>query len=202
MNKTIIILRGGSGVGKTTYADKILPQVLETTRDKIFVCSADHFFTDEEGNYQFDKAQLGEAHKDCRRAFTKAVIFNIEHPVVVVDNTNTRQVDMAFYYGLGSLFGTVEIHELTGPSVNEAISRSVHNTPAKAIKRMFGNLQHNPVPRNWDVVKRDVKVLDCAFQIDEQVFYPEEDDNDSQDESGVSGNHSVEEADCTSIGQS
>ena len=53
--KVLYIVRGLSGSGKTTLANKLCS----------LIYSADDWFYDKEGNYNFDPSQLADAHADC-----------------------------------------------------------------------------------------------------------------------------------------
>jgi len=55
--KTIILLRGIPGAGKSTLASLLLPNKPNCIR------SADMYFEDEEGNYNFNARELPTAHK-------------------------------------------------------------------------------------------------------------------------------------------
>jgi predicted ABC-type ATPase len=94
--KQVIILSGVSGSGKSTYAEKLLT---ETQGVKV---SADHYFTQSDGNYHFDPAKLTEAHADCFRRFIGYLQDPMPWSCVVVDNTNTTVAEIAPYM-LGAL---------------------------------------------------------------------------------------------------
>ena len=59
----LILLRGLPGSGKSTLA-KIILQLRST--DEPEVLSADDFFEDKEGEYNFDPTKLKEAHNYCQ----------------------------------------------------------------------------------------------------------------------------------------
>lgn len=144
-----IILRGAPGFGKSTYATKVLPQVLGVEAEEIAVCSADDFFVGSDGVYDWKPAMLGEAHKYCRALVYKHLTFNDGSiKVVVVDNTNINKEDMAFYWGLGTLFGDVEFHQLQA-NVKVAADRNIHGVPEKSVLGMAERLKFAKVPKYW-----------------------------------------------------
>jgi len=53
----LFIIRGLPGSGKSTAGERLTPG---------YVYSADDYFTDDDGNYIFDRNNLDEAHKDCQ----------------------------------------------------------------------------------------------------------------------------------------
>lgn len=88
--KTVILLRSVSGAGKSTLAN-----LLASNEWWVTVC-ADDYFTDADGNYNFDATKLGIAHKECQQKFMEA----LSDPTVegiVVANTNTREREFSFY---------------------------------------------------------------------------------------------------------
>lgn len=87
-DKKIIILRGASGSGKSTVADLFAePKV---------IASADDYFTDSNGNYNFDVSKLGKAHQYCRDVFMSGLNCS-DIKTVIVSNTNTKPADYQFY---------------------------------------------------------------------------------------------------------
>lgn len=88
MRKNVIILRGVSGSGKTTFAYRFLPP------DTI-LCCADDFFTNYNGEYSFDASKLSEAHAYCRKKFDRA-IENRRFNIAVI-NTNASEKEFEYY---------------------------------------------------------------------------------------------------------
>jgi uridine kinase len=88
--KTVILLRSVSGAGKSTLAD-----LLASNEGWVSVC-ADDYFTDIDGNYNFDVSKLSDAHAFCRKNFQIA----LNNPLcrgVIVANTNTKEIEFSFY---------------------------------------------------------------------------------------------------------
>ena len=84
----VIIPRGGSGAGKSTWIERTHPEAL--------IFSADAFFINEEGVYGFDVTKLGEAHAWCFKSFINCCQSlvddgeGVEDTVAVVDNPTLR----------------------------------------------------------------------------------------------------------------
>lgn len=160
MVKTII-LQGIPGSGKSTYIEKVLSEKYQ----HYLVVSADHFWL-KNGTYKFDVSRLGEAHMECRRRFlsahndaSKFPKWNVE--VIIVDNTNTTLLEMAYYHDLGSLHGPVEIHRIKAPI--EAGDRNVHNVPRSSIINMATRIQNCEIPRYWNAKIVDVESKNGFF---------------------------------------
>lgn len=131
---TVVLIRGISGAGKSTYVKKHFPDAV--------VCSADHHFEDKEGGYNFDPRKLGAAHGSCKRKFAEAL--QRKEPLVVVDNTNTKMKEMTPYYKAAKAAGyEVRVVRLVvDPEV--AASRNVHNVPEEVVKRMQARFADTP----------------------------------------------------------
>lgn len=130
-------MRGPSGSGKSTYINKHFPDAL--------VCSADHYFIDETGNYNFDRRKLGAAHGECKETFKKALAKR--EPLIVVDNTNTMVKEMTPYVKPAKRQGyRVECVRLVVP-VEVAHARNVHGVPYGAVKAMIERMAD--VPEDW-----------------------------------------------------
>jgi hypothetical protein len=143
------ILRGISGSGKSTYVKKLREDGVD-----VEVCSADHFFMEEDGSYVFDPSLLPRAHAACLRKFLNLV--RSGHPscaglLLLVDNTNTTAAEIAPYYAVAEAYGfDVEIIEFV-VSVGEAAARNVHGVPVQGLERQAMNMCQ-PLPPWWRVV--------------------------------------------------
>lgn len=97
----ITILCGIPGSGKSTYARWMQMQ------KPVKVVSADFFFYDKNGNYNFNPKKLGEAHGICQSQYLAHLmervspiqlhgeIVDTDH--IVVDNTNVRLEHLNWY---------------------------------------------------------------------------------------------------------
>ena len=132
--RRVVIMRGVSGAGKSTFVRKHFADAK--------VCSADSFFM-RGGEYKFNPALLGKAHGACKNDFVSA-LNDDSVKTIVVDNTNTRNREMKFYIetALRNSDVTVYVVELTTP-VGVAAGRNVHGVPREVVQNMrdrFENL--------------------------------------------------------------
>lgn len=139
--KKVIIMRGCSGSGKSTYAaTSLIKHLVPTT-----ICSADHFWVDKEGNYNFDPTKLNEAHAECYQHFVRAL--ENETHLVIVDNTNTTLAEIAPYLTHAKYMNyEVEIVRCTC-NWKTAAKRNIHNVPKKSIESMYKRMQS--IPKHW-----------------------------------------------------
>ena len=128
--RKVIIMRGASGSGKSTYTNKNHPDAV--------VCSADSYFVDKDGNYNWDPKKIGFAHTSCQKSFKMAL--DRSEPLIVVDNTNTTVKEFKFYLDAARDHGyDVEVVRIETP-LDVAAARNVHNVPFDAVKRMKGRM--------------------------------------------------------------
>ena len=131
----VTIMRGVPGSGKSRYVATKCPEAV--------VCSADSFFMkpNDAGElvYQFNPAQLGEAHDSCFAIFRRACV--VGRSEIVVDNTNTRLFEMSPYVMLARSYGYALriVHVVADPE--QCAKRNVHGVPLAAIKRMADNFE-------------------------------------------------------------
>ena len=91
--KTMYLLRGVSGCGKTTLAKE-----LESQLEDCVAVSADDFWYDENGNYNFNIKYLKLAHDYSKQEFTENVIKGKTN--IIVHNTNTSEKEIFYYKDL------------------------------------------------------------------------------------------------------
>lgn len=131
MHYQVKIMSGIPGAGKSTWIKN------QEWSNNCYIVSADHAFTDENGEYRFDVSKLELAHSSCLKSFIAACQHGfMTAPVVVVDNTNLRAEEIAPYYAIARAYGyEVELVTiLADPSV--AWQRNIHGVPLESVKRM------------------------------------------------------------------
>lgn len=138
----VVILRGISGSGKSTYTAKHCKGAK--------VVSADNYFTEVLGEgkaYKFDASKLGEAHRWCMEKFVRAITHIdpiARAPFVVVDNTNLALWEFMGYVQVAQAMGyEVEIVRMDTPP-HVAAARNVHGVPANKVEDMARRFQNIP----------------------------------------------------------
>ena len=132
--KTVKIIRGISGVGKSTYV--MMNEVVAKAEERRIACSADDYFVNEQGQYEFDGRKLPMAHQWCWGKFIDAIG---EGRNIIVDNTNTQPWEYENYIKLAKLFDyEVEIIHITpkGLTNEELAKRNTHGVPLESIEQM------------------------------------------------------------------
>lgn len=140
--KKVVIMRGVSGSGKSTYAAKHFA--------KAYRCSADDYFTEVLGEgktYAFDARKLGEAHRWCMERFIRAVTHRDplgRADLVVVDNTNLQLWEFMGYVQVAQAMGyEVSIFRMNTP-VEVAARRNLHGVPLNKVEDMSRRFQNIP----------------------------------------------------------
>ena len=90
LNKTILLIRGLPGSGKTTLANAL------SENGKYNIFSVDQYFTDEEGNYSFNYLDNHKAYDECKKRVMEDVKRGAEK--ILVDNTFTLDWEMEPYF--------------------------------------------------------------------------------------------------------
>ena len=124
--KSLILVRGVSGSGKSTFVQNIV-------HDQYFF-EADMFFVDDNGNYKFEHSKLKDAHAWCR--------FQVEETMkdaddIIVSNTFTTEREMKPYLNLAEKYGytvfTVIVENRHG-------NKDVHNVPQETRQKQAERL--------------------------------------------------------------
>jgi len=124
----LILLRGIPGSGKTTLGHVILKWMTSDTTD---VLSADDYFMDEKGNYNFDATKIKEAHNDCQvRCANK---MKNELSKIVVSNTFTQEWEMKTYYEMAERYN-YRVHSVIVENRHGGVNE--HNVPDETIEKM------------------------------------------------------------------
>jgi predicted kinase len=129
----LILLRGVSGSGKTSFADYI---AAISSRSSV-VCSADDYHM-VDGEYVFNPANLRAAHAACQNKADAAMERHCE--TVIVANTSTREKDVEWYHSLACLHGYKFVSLIVE---NRHKSSNVHNVPAEALAKQKDQLTNS-----------------------------------------------------------
>ena len=119
MNKTLYLLRGLPGCGKSTLAERLTP----------YNAAADNFTGLYEGG--FHPELLGQAHQRCQRVVENWMKKNV--PQIAVHNTLTTSRELQPYLDLGNIYGYRIVSLVVE---NRHGSESVHNVPDEVMKKM------------------------------------------------------------------
>jgi len=124
----LILLRGLPGSGKTTLA-KIILQLRSTDEPEIL--SADDFFEDNEGEYNFDPTKLKEAHNYCQ--FRCSERMRQQKAKIVVANTFTQEWEMDEYFKMAERYN-YRVHTVIVE--NRHGNKNVHGVPEDKLQQM------------------------------------------------------------------
>ena len=131
-SKNLILVRGVSGSGKSTFANQFLNASL--------LISTDDFFMNE-GVYEFNHEHLAANHQRCVDSVESEMKFrdNVsESTNIVVHNTFTKLWEMQPYTDLAGKYGynlyTIIVENRHG-------SDSVHNVPKSSISDQRGRFE-------------------------------------------------------------
>jgi predicted kinase len=127
--KTLILLRGLPGSGKSTFANYMFS-------NNIF--EADQYFYDEDGKYNFDASKLHDAHKSCQSRVEQAMGENILsngkwYSEIVLSNTSTTEKELEPYLELAKKYDYQVVSLIVE---NRHGNKSIHNVPEETLLRM------------------------------------------------------------------
>lgn len=135
MSKQVILVRGSSGAGKSTW--------IKTNAPTATVCSADDFFVAHgNGTYKFNPSLLGRAHKACLSKFESALSAGDE--LIVVDNTNIRRSWYKDYVRLAHLAG----YEVFQKCLTTRFTNT-HGVPEDKVEQMISTFEDDATLPHW-----------------------------------------------------
>jgi predicted kinase len=134
MEKNVIILRGVSGSGKSTFAS-----MLARHNNGAVVVTADDYFTSGNGLYEFEASKLGAAHFQCFNRFQDA-LFDPQVNTIIVANTNTSPADFKNYVHAAETYGATVTYVVLE---NRHGNNDVHNVPSEVKERQRNTLKNS-----------------------------------------------------------
>jgi predicted kinase len=129
--KTLILLRGLPGAGKSSFANLIWESGVIFEADK-------YFYNTDDGSYNFDATKLHAAHKWCQTQVEDAMEYNLEfdgkyYSEIVVSNTSTTEKELQPYLDLAAKYDYNVVSLIVE---NRHGNKSVHNVPDAAMEKM------------------------------------------------------------------
>ena len=124
----LILLRGIPGSGKTTLANVILQQPNNNPQE---ILSADDFFDDGNGGYNFDPTKLKEAHNYCQ--FRCSERMRQQKSRIVVANTFTQEWEMDEYFKMAERYD-YRVHTIIVE--NRHGNENIHGVPRDKVQQM------------------------------------------------------------------
>ena len=119
--KTLYIIRGLPGSGKSSLGDSLASSGKSL--------AADDWFTDKDGNYNFDPQELPQAHEDCELRCVGAMLN--EEESICVSNTFSQRWEIDPYFKIARTYGySVFVIECQNQFGN------VHNVPIDVVEEM------------------------------------------------------------------
>jgi predicted kinase len=126
MEKILFIVRGIPNSGKSTFAKQLTSNVFE----------ADHYFYDENCNYNFDSSKIKDAHKNCQDNVRYAMESNVLK--IAVANTFTQEWEISPYYELAEKYGYTVFSLIVE---NRHGKTNNHEVPHEKIELMKGRFE-------------------------------------------------------------
>lgn len=123
--KDLILIRGVSGSGKTTFGHLIAGMNYDV------LAADDYFINSQTGEYEFDGSQLKEAHIHCQiRAEAR---MSRGDRKVIVANTFTREWEMKAYYDLADKYD-YRVYSIIVENRHGGVNE--HGVPEESIQAM------------------------------------------------------------------
>jgi len=139
-----LILRGLPGSGKSSLVKTVSDRF--SLSSPPWVCSADHYFTDKSGHYNFDIKLLSKAHNSCLSKFLDGMLSG--ERFIVVDNTASTKWEYENYVKIAKIGGyEIQIREIRCSDekfVRIFAARNTHNVPVAGVLAMWKRWESDP----------------------------------------------------------
>jgi len=135
IGRNLILVRGISGSGKTTLAEVLAKKplecyLLEEGDDDWPVISADDYFIDADGNYNWSGEKLREAHAWCLSETESWMVCGEEK--IFVANTFAPERELTAYYDMAERYN-YQVFSVVVENRHDGVS--VHDVPEASLEK-------------------------------------------------------------------
>lgn len=123
--KTLYLIRGVSGSGKSSLAEEMLAGLMV-----YYHYEADMYFMRDLGDYRWNPAELGNAHKWCQEQTERRLIDGYS---VAVSNTSTTEAEVETYRKIAEACNTRFV-SLVVESRHDG--KNIHGVPPEKVEQM------------------------------------------------------------------
>ena len=129
LDKTMLILRGLPGSGKSSLAEMIFSSI--SVDVSVAMIAADDFHLDKDGVYKWDKNKVGWAHSQCQASVKSAM--ESDTKIIIVHNTFTKSSEIKPYTDMAKQHGYI-VRQLIVENTHG--NSDVHGVPESTKKIM------------------------------------------------------------------
>lgn len=101
-NLVMVIQRGFPGSGKSFISRYLVKLYTAVNGEEPVVCSADLFFIDSEGNYNYNPSSIQQAHQLSQTTCLEAI--ESGNKMIIVDNTHVKRWEMDAYFKMAEKY--------------------------------------------------------------------------------------------------
>lgn len=135
---------GCPGSGKSTYARRVMEKLNGIFGYRVVKCSADDYFLDKDGKYNFNRDKLSNAHGYCKDQARKAM--RSGNDLVIIDNTSTTWKERKPYHEMAKEWDYRIVERRIGGTDEASIKlyaqRNLHNVPEESIRKMAERIRN------------------------------------------------------------
>jgi len=157
--KTLIVMRGPSGSGKSSYANDTWPGCTRCSAD-------DYFYNTKTDQYEFDPTKLGQAHQWCLNKVLNALLAGDKY--VVLDNTNIHKWEYENYELIAEMLDyRVEFHEFHIDTIEDlkfVAQRNTHGVPDAVVALKAMQFEPEPDAKVVPLRKMRVRCIDNSME--------------------------------------
>lgn len=124
MDKQLIIIRGVSGAGKSSFAEYLC-----AVDPEAHYYEADGYMT-ENGEYKFDRNKLGHCHEMCQKGVEQCM--RDSSGTIIVSNTSTTEKELKPYLKLAEEFNYKVVSLIVE---NRHGNKSIHNVSDDVLEK-------------------------------------------------------------------